>query len=336
MNSSIPEDTLVLVTGGTGFTGAVLVRKLLEAKLRVRVIARPSERATLLKESGCEVILGQVYDPEVVKQATNNIEYIFHLAAAFREPGIGDEVYEWVHVESTKLLAQAVAGNDNFKRFIHISTIGVHGHIEEAPADEEYRYSPGDQYQNTKLEGELWIRNYSQTHALPLSVIRPAAIYGPGDRRLLKLFKMARWPVCPLLGFGKCLYHLTHVEDLCDAFILAAHHPNALGQVFICGDEHPIAMKDIIRLIAKELGTRPIFIRIPVTPFFVIADICEILCKKMGIDPPIYRRRVAFFTKDRAFNTSKIRNMLGYRTMYDNTTGILSTLKWYRQEGWMK
>jgi nucleoside-diphosphate-sugar epimerase len=335
MDTTLPKNSIVLVTGGTGFTGAVLVKKLINQGVTVRVIARPSPRVKELQDLGCVVYEGQVYDKAVVEEASKDVDYIFHVAAAYREAGIKDEIYYRVHVESTKYLAECSLKNKNLKRFVHVSTIGVHGHIEEPPADENYRYSPGDQYQITKLEGELWIREFAKNNNLPLSVIRPAAIYGPGDRRLLKLFKMGKWPIVPLLGFGKCLYHLTHVEDLTNSFLLAALHPKALNEVFICGAEEPIAMKDIVSIVAKELNKKPIFIRIPVTPFFLLGDLCELLCKPLGIEPPIYRRRVAFFTKDRAFNTAKIRNVLGFEYQFSNKTGIIQTLKWYLDNGWM-
>lgn len=335
MKYPLSENSTVLVTGATGFTGRYLIDKLLAQKVKIKVIARPSPRSAELKALGCEVFEGQIYDPETVNAACRDIDYIFHIAAAFREAGVSDNIYAKVHVESTKLLARAATEIAGFKRFVHVSTVGVHGHIENPPANENSPYGPGDLYQETKLEAELWIRDFAKQQGLSVSVIRPTAIYGPGDRRLLKIFKMAQWPVFPILGYGKCLYHMTHVEDLTNAFLLAATHPRADQEVFICGDPETISLVDMVKISAEVTGHLPKILRVPVTPFFWLGDLCELVCKPLKIAPPIYRRRVAFYTKDRSFDTSKLRNDLGFEHTYSNRTGIIETVNWYKENGWL-
>jgi nucleoside-diphosphate-sugar epimerase len=279
---------------------------------------------------------GDVFDPEVIKKAMSDVSYVFHLAAAYREAKAGEEMNRKIHIESTKLLAQAAKSIPSFKRFVHISTVGVHGHIENPPADENYPFNPGDIYQKTKAEAELWLKDYSKTSGLPIIVIRPAAIYGPGDRRLLKVFKMAGWPVFPILGKGKCLYHLIHIDDLTDVIMLSATHQAALNETFICGNAEPVTLEKMGRTIAAELGKNIRVIRIPAWPFFLLGAMCEAICKPFGIEPPIYRRRVAFFTKDRAFNTQKLRERLGYSCKYSNEQGLVQTARWYVENGWLK
>ncbi len=328
--------TKVLVTGATGYTGQVLTRKLVELGCDVRAIVRPSSRRESLQDLPIRWFEGDVFDPAVVQRATEDVEFIFHVAAAYREAKISDETYTKVHVDSTKLLAQAVVRSEVFKRFIHVSTVGVHGHIDDPPANEEYRFSPGDIYQKTKAEAELWIREFSGQHGLPLCVVRPAAIYGPGDKRLLKLFKMASKRFFPLFGSGQGLYHLIHVDDLTDIFITAALHPHALGEVFIAGNPESSRLQDIAAIISDELGNRrPRFIRLPAWPLFLAADLCELVCRPFGIEPPLYRRRVAFFTKDRAFDTRKLRELLRYTYTFSVEQGLRSTARWYREEGWL-
>ena len=335
MEYKLPTGSTVLITGATGFTGSVLTKKLVAQGHKVRAIVRNKAKCTQFANMNIEWFVGQVYDENVIKEASAGVDYIFHVAAAFREPQIKKIDYYNVHVKSTQLLAEAAKQNSNLKRFVHTSTIGVHGHIEEPPADENYRFSPGDDYQTTKAEAELWFRNFAQENSIPHTVIRPAGIYGPGDKRLLKIFKMATKTIFPMLGFGKCLYHLIHVDDLTNAMILAATNDRAKGEVFIVGDPQAIPTAEIGRLAAQEYGKKFCVVRLPVTPFFVIADLCELICKPFGIEPPIYRRRVAFYTKDRSFNTSKVRNVLGLQ--YGRTTeeGIRETARWYRDNGWV-
>lgn len=330
------KNSLVLVTGATGFTGAYVVRKLIERGAKVRAIARNSSSIDQFKDLSIEWIRGEVFNPETINSATQGVEYIFHVAAAYREAKITDETYHLVHVESTKLLVDAAQKTPGFKRFVHVSTVGVHGHIDEPPADEEYRFSPGDIYQNTKAEAELWIREYAKSSNFPVTVIRPAAIYGPGDKRLLKVFKMSAKRFFPLFGSGRGLYHLIHVEDLAEAILLAAHHPRAVGEVFIVGNATPSNLQEMARTISDELGNTTLrFLRLPVWPLFLLASVCEAVCKPFGIEPPIYKRRVAFFTKDRCFNTNKLHSLLGFTEHFSNESGLRSTARWYRAEGWL-
>jgi len=336
LGMELPKGARILVTGATGFTGRVLTRKLVAAGARVVAIVRKSSQRGDLDGLPVEWIEGDVFDPEVVQQATQGVEYIFHVAAAYREAKITDDTYRKVHVDSTKLLAESVVSSDVFKRFVHISTVGVHGHIDDPPADEQYRFSPGDIYQQTKADAEKWITAFAAQKGLPLTIIRPAAIYGPGDRRLLKLFKMSARRFFPLFGQGKGLYHLIHVEDLTDIFITAALAPRALGEVYIAGNPEPSRLEDIARIIATEIGnSRLSFLRLPAWPLFLLADVCEAVCKPLGIEPPLYRRRVAFFTKDRAFDTRKLQNQLDYTYTYSAESGLRETAGWYRAHGWL-
>lgn len=331
----IGPGTVVLVTGATGFTGSLLLRKLVARGASVRAIARRNP-PDAMHDLPVHWFRGQVYDPEIVAAACSGVHFIFHVAAAYREAGIKDEVYELVHVTSTKLLMEAAARQPEFQRFVHVSTVGVHGHIENPPADETYRFAPGDLYQNTKAAAERWVHKNAPLLGVSYTVIRPAAIMGPDDKRLLKVFRMATKPVFLMLGFGKCLYHLIHVDDLTDAMILAATKPAANGEAFIIGNTEPIRLVDMGRLIAWSLGYRFRPIRIPVWPFFIAGGFCEVLCKPFGWEPPIHRRRVAFFTKDRAFNTRKMQQVLGFTPKYDNRRGIEDTARGYVARGWLK
>ncbi len=324
-----------MVTGATGFTGSCLTKKLVSLGLTVRAIARPCSQLGELEQLPIEWFRGNVYDPKTVALAAEEVEYIFHVAAAFRKAKIEEEEYTRVHIESTKLLAAAALQNSSFKRFVHVSTIGVHGHIKNPPAREDDPFDPDDTYQRTKARAELWLSDFASKNNLPFTIIRPTGIFGPGDRRLFKVFRMAAKPIFPILGYGKCLYHYIHVDDLTDAMLLAATHKKALGEAFIIGNTEPLALEDAIAIISKVLGKNPRIVRIPVAPFFLLADACEAICRPLHIEPPIYRRRVAFFTKDRSFDTSKMQKVLGFCPFYSNESGLSQTANWYAEHDWL-
>ncbi|MEZ4755140.1 MAG: NAD-dependent epimerase/dehydratase family protein [Bdellovibrionota bacterium] len=262
------KDRVVLVTGATGFTGSLLVEKLVKLGARVKAVSRPSSNRKALSHLNIEWYSGQVYDKAVLSSAVQDVEYIFHVAAAFREAKILESEYARVHLDSTKLLAELALNEKNFKRLIHVSTMGVHGHIENPPGSENSAYAPGDEYQRTKLEAELWLHDYAKANSLAYTVIRPTAIFGPGDRRLLKIFKMASKPIFPILGWGKCWYHLIHVDDLTDAILLAGQTANALSETFIIGNSEAIKLAEMAKFISQELGHKTKIFRLPVSPFF--------------------------------------------------------------------
>jgi nucleoside-diphosphate-sugar epimerase len=323
----------VLVTGATGFTGKVLTRKLVEAGAVVRAIARTSSDLGGLTELDVEWYRGDVFDSELVAEAAKNVSYIFHLAAAFREVKSDDNAYRLVHLESTKWLAEAALKTSGFKRFVHISTVGVHGHIETGSADENYWFAPGDGYQRTKLEGELWLAKFASEHGLPHSIIRPGAIYGPGDTRLLKIYRMVSKGYMPILGQGKCMYHLVHVDDLTNVILLAGITDEALSEVMIAVCDEPISIEDMSRTIARNMNKSVRIVRLPLWPFYLASDVCELVCTPLGIQPPIFRRRVDFYTKDRVFDNTKIKRVLNYEFNFNNDRGIEQTTQWYLENG---
>lgn len=331
----IPPGSRVLVTGATGFTGRLLTRKLVEGGARVTALARASSNTEPLRDLDIRWVRGDIFDATTVQDAAGDAEFVFNLATPYRQGGSSKDNFRQVHIVGTQLLAECAARNPRFKRFVHVSTVGVHGHVPDGPANEEAPFAPGDPYQESKLEAELWIRDFGRTRGIPVAVIRPAAIYGPGDRRLLKLFRMASQGYVIVFGGGRLYYHLVHVEDLTNVLLLAATHPAAAGEVFICGNPDCTTIPEIARIIGAALDHRVFVLRLPVGPLFVAADLCEWICRRLQVEPPLHRRRVAFFTKDRLFDTRKLRERLGYTMTFTAQHGLTETAYWYRRRGWL-
>ena len=324
----------VLVTGGTGFTGSHLVRDLVSDGYRVCVLARSAERARELLPAEAEIIEGDVTDAETIRRSVEGCDVVYHLAAAFREAGIPDSRYREVHVDATRMLLEA-ARAEGVRRFVHCSTIGVHGHIDNPPADENTRFAPGDIYQETKLEGEQLALEFQRKHDFPVAVARPATIYGPGDLRLLKLFRMIAKKRFLVLGSGEVCLHMVHVQDLVRGLRLLAERPEAIGEVFILAGDEYRPLNEIFGLVAEAVDAPPPRLRLPVWPFYAAGAVMEKVCIPLGIEPPIYRRRVAFFTKSRAFTSDKAKHTLGYQPQVDLRTGIRQTADWYRAQSYL-
>jgi dihydroflavonol-4-reductase len=323
----------VLVTGGTGFTGSHLLRRLTAAGLDVRAVARPTSDRTALEALPVHWFLGDVFDTALIERAMQGVRYVFHLATLYRSGDATEEEHRDVHLKSTRLLAEAAVRQPSFMRFVQVSTVGVHGHIEHPPADETAPFRPGDEYQRTKAEAEEWLARFAAEHDLPYTIVRPCGIYGPGDLRLLKLFRMARHRIAPILGRKPCLYHLIHVEDLVSIMLRCATHPAALGEPFIAGNPEPVPLDHLLAMMARAQGRTTRVVRVPVAPFWLLAILCEKVCPPLGLKPPLYRRRIKFFLNDRSFDTRKLRNRLGFTCSYTEEAGIRKTAQWYQKHG---
>ncbi|MCG7848245.1 MAG: NAD-dependent epimerase/dehydratase family protein [ANME-2 cluster archaeon] len=325
----------VFVTGGTGFTGGHLIQRLVKDGYEVSALARKTSNTELLKKLGVEIILGDITDKDLLKKALSGFDMVYHLAAMYREGGgIGEKPFRDVNVNGTKNMLEA-SMHANIDRFIHCSTAGVHGHISKPPADESYPYNPGDVYQETKVEGEKLALDYFKK-GLPGAVVRPVGIYGPGDLRFLKLFKTIQTGRFVMVGDGKVLYHLTYIDDLVEGFILCGKKENALGQTYIIGGGRYLSLNELVEIIANVLEVKKPKIRFPFFwPVWTAALLCEAACYPLGINPPIFRRRVDIFRKDRAFDISKARKELGYTPKVSLEEGIKKTAEWYRKEGYL-
>jgi dihydroflavonol-4-reductase len=332
MGDSRPSQPIVLVTGATGFTGSHLVRSLVADGKRVRVIARTAARVKTLLPAGVEAVIGDISDPGAVKQAVSGAQVIYHLAAAYREARHTDRYYWKVNFGGTRLLLDA-ARSERVQRFVHCSTVGVLSHIANPPADEHHPHQPADIYQRTKSEAEKLAIAAHDPAGTTVAVARPTAIYGPGDARLLKLFHSIATGRFIMLGTGEIYYHMVHITDLVSGLRLLGEHPRAAGEVFILGGEGYQKLRDIVALMARSMGVPTPERRLPAWPFQIAGSICERICIPLGIEPPIYRRRVDFFTKSRAFSIEKAKRVLGYRPTVDLESGIRSTVEWYRAHG---
>lgn len=322
----------ILVTGATGFTGHNLSKKLLDQGHNVRILVRSKSRVALSPHPNLEIIEGDIRDQQLVEKAVNGTEKVFNIAAMFRSAKSVDQDYHDIHVKGVQHLLQAALKYD-IKRFVHCSTVGVHGDVKNPPANETSPYAPADIYQRTKLKGELWAREFADKNNIALSVIRPTAIYGPGDLRLLKLFKLATKSITPILGTGKIYYHMVYIDDLVQGFLLAGEKEAAIGEVFIIGGEQNMVLDDLLATISKITGSSDKQLHIPALPFQLAGSLCEKICIPLNIEPPIYRRRVDFFTKSRSFNIEKAKRLLGYSPQFDLHTGLKITAEWYKKEG---
>jgi len=179
----------VLVTGATGFTGGHLARALASGGYAVRAFVRdPAQAASFSDFPGIEPAVGTLEDRASLDRAVRGIDVVYHIAAIYRQAGLPDARYRAINATAVRSVIEAAAAA-GAKRVVHCSTVGVHGDVEHPPANEDAPLRPGDVYQETKVEGEAVARAAAADTGLEVVIARPTGIYGPGDRRLLKLFR---------------------------------------------------------------------------------------------------------------------------------------------------
>ena len=322
----------VLVTGAAGFTGGHLAEELVNKGYDVRALSLPNQDIDKLNKLGVEVIIGDLTKKDTLLPAVKGVDTVYHIAAIFREQNVPHQLFFDVNVGGTKNLLEA-SQDAGVRRFVHCSTVGVQGEIKNPPADENAPYNPGDYYQQSKVEGEKLALEFFKNNSIEGVVFRPVGIYGPGDLRFLKIIKLVNNGKFKMIGNGKALYHLTYVKDLAQGIILCGEKLQAVGQIFTLGGNEYVTVREYINLVAETLGVSVSKMSIPFPPVWVAGLLCEVACYPLRISPPIYRRRLDFFVKDRAFDISKAKRELGYNPKVDLKAGLKITVDWYREQG---
>ncbi len=326
----------VLVTGGTGFTGTALVRRLKQAGHDVVALDyKDGLQCDALRKMGAEVVLGSVTDRSVVERSMRGVEYVFHLAAAFRELNVPNTFYDEVNVEGTRIVMEEAIKAKVWK-FVYCSTCGVHGNVDNPPANEDAPIQPADYYQRTKYEAEPVVKALG-AGKMEVVILRPAAIYGPGDpERFFMIFKRVSGGTFPMFGNGRTLYHPLYIDNLVDAFMLCLERGVGNGREYLIADEHYYPIEEIVKGVGRALDVKVRIPHYPVMPVVIAGHICEKICKPFGIVPPIFPRRVDWYRQNRAFDISRAKRELGYVARIELDEGLRRTGRWYREQGYLR
>lgn len=325
----------VLVTGGTGFTGKALVKRLVDTGHQVIALDnKEGIKTDELRQWGAEVVIGSVTDQTLVERVMKGITVVHHLAAAFRELDVANSYYEEVNVNGTHNVLKA-AQAEGVKRFIYCSTCGVHGNVACPPANEDSPIAAADYYQQTKYDAEPIVRGFSDG-AMKTVILRPAAIYGPGDpERFGMIFRRVAKGFFPMFGDGGTLYHPLYIDSFIDVLTNVMRENMGDGQVYLIADEKYLEIEQLVRKIAAVLNVEVKLPHFPFLPLKLSAIAVEAICKPLGIKPPIFPRRVDWYVQNRAFDISKAKRELGYQPTIDIDEGLRRTAKWYRDEGYL-
>ena len=324
----------IAVTGATGFLGSHITERLLDEGYEVSVFARDAKKAECFSGRASKIVIGEISDKQAVSELVSGCDAVIHLVSNFRTASGPPESYQRINVEGTKTVVDAsiAAG---VKRFIHCATIGVHGSVKSTPADEQSPYAPGDLYQETKLKAQQYVESVIGKSDMEVVIVRPCSMYGPGDMRMLKMFKMLSKRTFLMIGPCKENFHAVYIDDIVDGFMLAMNTHNISGETFLIGGEKYLPLKDYVKVVAEAVDAPMPWLKFPYWLFYYASVVIEAICVPLGIEPPLHRRRVRFYKNNRAFNIDKAKRVLGYSPKVSLEEGMKKTVSWYRENGFL-
>jgi len=253
---------------------------------------------------------------------------VFHLAGLTKACSRDD--FFCSNTKGTENLIRAVAEkNPKIKRFVYLSSLSAAGPSNNGSLlSETAEPRPVSSYGRSKLEGEKAVLNYKDT--IPITILRPSAVYGPRDRDFFIFFKMLKKGVFPY--WGKCYYSLLYVEDLVQGIILAAESKRAKGELYFLADSKFYTNDEIVDAISSALGTKAIRLRVPrfIIPFF--AYVGELI-KREGI---INRDKMNELSYSHwVCDIKKAKEELGFIPKVGIKEGMKWTADWYRIHRWL-
>ena len=321
----------VFVTGGTGFVGGHLVRRLLAEGHTVRCLVRPTSDAADLKAAGADLVLGDVCSPDGLVEAASGCEAAVHLAALLGLWGRSEADLRRINADGARNVARACR-EAGVGRFVHVSTPGVVGIRGLALATETDEMQPTGAYERTKAEAERAVREVFADGAERFVIVRPDFVYGPGDRRRLELFDRIRRGRFRYLGDGSAQVRPTYVDDVIDGLLLALTVPAAAGEVFNIAGPRLVSFREFTSGIAAALDA-PAPRGVPVWLTRLAGLALGPVAWVRRRPPLVTGSRIRFLTVDHGTDIAKAERVLGFAPRVDLEEGLARTVAWYRDEG---
>ncbi len=325
----------ILVTGATGFLGSHLVDRLLEQGEEVHVLVRKTSNLRWLLGKSLHLHYGDVVgDLKGLQQAVVGMDVVYHLAGIIKSVRRLD--YYEVNTQGTaNLLEACLAINPGVKRVVVVTSIAAHGpSLPESPFTEEDFCQPITDYGRSKRDAELITFRFLDR--LPITIVRPPAIYGPRDEQVLSFFKMVKKGLVVIPGWQKRILSMAYVQDIVSGILLAGNLPQAIGEIFNLGDGEAYSWQEIAQFVGKAFHQKAHSLLAPSPVVYMVAGISEIigtLTRRVYALNWDYAKNL--LQKSWAVDISKAKKVLGYEPKFSLASGAQETADWYELEGWL-
>jgi len=316
------------LTGATGFIGKHFLDSL-SKEHEVVALARDVKRVDIYQGKNCEVITGDLRNPDIFKLIPEGIELLCHAAGVLGRWGISPETYRDVHINGTDNLLKACV-NKKISRIIYISSAGVSG---SGMIDEQSPYNPKSIYEMTKAEAEKRTLAFSKNHGIRVNILSPEFVYGEGNLHILGLFRSIKQGSFFLISKGEALVHPTYIGDLVQALNLVIKSKTASDKYIIAG-QRSLTVRELAGIIARSMDVDPPRISIPYPFAKAIASSFEFAADLFDFEPIFTQSRLDFFTKSKACCIKCAITELGYQPI-NLETGILKAVSWYKENGYL-
>lgn len=314
----------IFVTGVSGFIGRHFAEHAARAGHEIVGLLRaPADDAT---GPLIEARYGDILDPASLETALAGADCVCHFAAAFKEGHADEAFFHRVNVEGSLNLL-AAAAKAGVKRFVLCSTAGIYGRCVDGVIDETRPPHPWNAYERSKLAAEQQVRRSAAEHGIEYVILRPSVVYGPGDRRLAKLFRNAARGRFPLFGPGRGRRHMVYVADLADAFLRACTRHDAASREMIVAGPEAVPLREILQTLADLSNRSSHGPRLPLRPMLLLAGITEDVCRLINVNPPLHRRRMDFYLNDAVFDCTLARAVLAWEPKVSLREGLAATLQ---------
>ena len=324
----------VLVTGGTGFIGSNLIEKLVARNYEVYTIAKDSMNIEFLKSLNVKVLEHDLNDLPDLESDLRDVDYIYHLAGVTRTINKNDYYLGNYHA-TRNFLKVCKQSCKKLKRFVYLSSLAAVGpSLDGKPVDEETPYHPVSHYGKSKMMGELEVIRSS--NKLPITILRPSAVYGPRERDMFEYFKLVKRGIKPVIGFNQKKLNLIFCDDLVDSIIAAGEHPNSINEIYFVGSEQAYTTHQIGEAIALAQNKSPICIRIPHLMVYAIGLVEEIFSKTLKRPVFLNLQKVRESVQKKwDCSIQKIKNEVGFHPRVSLSEGMEKTFEWYVAQEWL-
>lgn len=332
-----------LVTGANGFLGSHLVDRLIEDGHEVHVLVRKTSNLQWLLGKPVQFHYGDVSSASGgsgggLKEGLRDVEIVFHVAGVIRARK--PRTYYEVNARGTENVLEACLAVDpqtkKLKRVVVVTSLAAHGpRQDDRLSVEEDECQPLTDYGKSKRDAELIALKYRDR--IPVTIIRPPAIYGPRDDQIFDFFRLVKRGVALLPGWGRGILNIAHVQDVVEGMILAANSPQAVGEIFFIGGDQNYTWHEVADSIGRAVNRKPFKISVPKLFIFGVSGAADILGRLTGqifslnLD---YARN--FVQKNWSMDVTKAKRLLSFQPKFSLDDGMRETVTWYVNEGWLE